>query len=112
MKVNIMSESEIRSIVAEEVKRRLHRSADRLMHELEMRVPEPGPKTLRDDEPVHMLGLSVRLANVLNNANIATIGQLCAMPSHAFFKYRNFGKVSFIELQTRLARHGRRLSGA
>lgn len=112
MRINILTEARVREIIADEVRKRIQKVADEILDELTMRLPEAGPKILGDDEPVHMLGLSWRLSNVLTNENISTIGQLCALSPNRLFKFRNFGKATFIELQTRLARNGRKLSGA
>ena len=46
--------------------------------------------------------LSVRAANCLNNANIATVGELVSRTESDMLKYRNFGKKSLTEIKEKL----------
>jgi len=51
---------------------------------------------------VNEIELSVRAANCLNNANIATVGQLAMKSEQEMLKYRNFGKKSLNEIKDKL----------
>ncbi|MBO5642985.1 MAG: DNA-directed RNA polymerase subunit alpha [Kiritimatiellae bacterium] len=55
---------------------------------------------------VHEIELSVRAANCLNTANIATVGELCSKTEADMLKYRNFGKKSLDEIKARLLQMG------
>jgi DNA-directed RNA polymerase subunit alpha len=50
--------------------------------------------------------LSVRAANCLNSANIATVGRLAMKTEAEMLKYRNFGKKSLNEIKDRLLQLG------
>ena len=50
--------------------------------------------------------LSVRAANCLNNANIATVGELISKTESDMLKYRNFGKKSLTEIKDKLKELG------
>ena len=50
--------------------------------------------------------LSVRAANCLNNANIATVGELASKTEADMLKYRNFGKKSLTEIKAKLVQLG------
>src|ERR1035437_235424 len=52
---------------------------------------------------VNEIELSVRADNCLNNANIATVGQLALKREHEMLKYRNYGKKSLNEIKEKLA---------
>ena len=52
--------------------------------------------------PVSDLGLSIRAQNCLNNADIATIGDLVQRGESEMLKYRNFGQKSLNELRDQL----------
>ncbi len=58
---------------------------------------------------VNEIELSVRAANCLNMANIATVGELCSRTEADMLKYRNFGKKSLTEIKEKLAQMGLRL---
>ncbi len=58
------------------------------------------------DSSVNDLPLSVRVANCLNNANLATVGQVLNYPSPEFLRLRNFGRQSLAELESVLSEHG------
>lgn len=51
---------------------------------------------------VNEIELSVRAANCLNNANIATVGVLAMKSEAEMLKYRNFGKKSLNEIKDKL----------
>jgi DNA-directed RNA polymerase subunit alpha len=51
---------------------------------------------------VNEIELSVRAANCLNNANIATVGELAMKSEAEMLKYRNFGKKSLNEIKDKL----------
>ena len=51
---------------------------------------------------VNEIELSVRAANCLNNANIATVGELVSKTEADMLKYRNFGKKSLTEIKEKL----------
>lgn len=51
---------------------------------------------------VNEIELSVRAANCLNNANIATVGELAQKTEADMLKYRNFGKKSLNEIKDKL----------
>ena len=51
---------------------------------------------------VNEIELSVRAANCLNNANIATVGELASKTEADMLKYRNFGKKSLTEIKEKL----------
>ena len=51
---------------------------------------------------VNEIELSVRAANCLNNANIATVGELVSKTEADMLKYRNFGKKSLTEIKDKL----------
>ncbi|MGF1655640.1 MAG: DNA-directed RNA polymerase subunit alpha [Verrucomicrobiales bacterium] len=51
---------------------------------------------------VNEIELSVRAANCLNNANIASVGQLAMKTENEMLKYRNFGKKSLTEIKEKL----------
>ena len=51
---------------------------------------------------VNEIELSVRAANCLNNANIATVGELAQKTESDMLKYRNFGKKSLNEIKDKL----------
>ena len=55
---------------------------------------------------VNEIELSVRAANCLNNANIATVGELCQKLESDMLKYRNFGKKSLGEIKDKLEQMG------
>ena len=55
---------------------------------------------------VNEIDLSVRAANCLNNANIATVGELVSKTEADMLKYRNFGKKSLTEIKERLVSMG------
>jgi DNA-directed RNA polymerase subunit alpha len=55
---------------------------------------------------VNEIELSVRAANCLNNANIATVGELCSKTEADMLKYRNFGKKSLTEIKAKLVQLG------
>ena len=55
---------------------------------------------------VNEIELSVRAANCLNNANIATVGELCQKQESDMLKYRNFGKKSLGEIKDKLEQMG------
>ena len=52
-----------------------------------------------DQLGVHDIGLSVRAANCLNNANLCTVGAVRRKTGEEMLKYRNFGKRSLQEIQ-------------
>jgi DNA-directed RNA polymerase subunit alpha len=52
---------------------------------------------------VNEIELSVRAANCLNAANIATVGELCSKTESDMLKYRNFGRKSLDEIKMKLA---------
>ena len=58
---------------------------------------------------VNEIELSVRAANCLNMANIATVGELCSRTEADMLKFRNFGKKSLSEIKEKLAQMGLRL---
>ena len=51
---------------------------------------------------VNEIELSVRAANCLNNANIATVGELASKTEADMLKYRNVGKKSLTEIKQKL----------
>ena len=55
---------------------------------------------------VNEIELSVRAANCLNNANIATVGELAQKTEADMLKYRNFGKKSLTEIKEKLVSLG------
>ena len=55
---------------------------------------------------VNEIELSVRAANCLNNANIATVGALAMKSEAEMLKYRNFGKKSLNEIKDKLLELG------
>jgi len=55
---------------------------------------------------VNEIELSVRAANCLNNANIATVGELASKTEADMLKYRNFGKKSLTEIKAKLVSMG------
>ena len=55
---------------------------------------------------VNEIELSVRAANCLNNANIATVGELASKTEADMLKYRNFGKKSLTEIKEKLVQLG------
>ncbi len=55
---------------------------------------------------VNEIELSVRAANCLNNANIATVGELASKTEADMLKYRNFGKKSLTEIKAKLVSLG------
>jgi len=55
---------------------------------------------------VNEIELSVRAANCLNNANIATVGELVQKTEADMLKYRNFGKKSLTEIKDKLKELG------
>ena len=55
---------------------------------------------------VNEIELSVRAANCLNNANIATVGELASKTEADMLKYRNFGKKSLTEIKAKLVQLG------
>ena len=54
------------------------------------------------DMNVNEIELSVRSANCLNNAKIATVGELVTKTENDMLKYRNFGKKSLTEIKDKL----------
>lgn len=55
------------------------------------------------------LGLTTRTLNVLHDqAGITTLHELASMEIGELFKFRNFGKVSLMELEGLLEKHGLR----
>ena len=55
---------------------------------------------------VNEIELSVRAANCLNNANLATVGELVSKTEADMLKYRNFGKKSLTEIKDKLKELG------
>ncbi|MDR2806635.1 MAG: DNA-directed RNA polymerase subunit alpha [Puniceicoccales bacterium] len=55
---------------------------------------------------VNEIELSVRAANCLNNANIATVGKLVVKSENEMLRYRNFGKKSLTEIKNKLEELG------
>jgi DNA-directed RNA polymerase subunit alpha len=55
---------------------------------------------------VNEIELSVRAANCLNNANIASVGELVSKTEADMLKYRNFGKKSLTEIKDKLKELG------
>ncbi|MBP5285590.1 MAG: DNA-directed RNA polymerase subunit alpha [Kiritimatiellae bacterium] len=55
---------------------------------------------------VNEIELSVRAANCLNTANIATVGELASKTEADMLKYRNFGKKSLTEIKAKLVQLG------
>ena len=55
---------------------------------------------------VNEIELSVRAANCLNNANIATVGELASKTEADMLKYRNFGRKSLNEIKDKLTQLG------
>ena len=55
---------------------------------------------------VNEIELSVRAANCLNNANIATVGELASKTEADMLKDRNFGKKSLTEIKAKLVQLG------
>ena len=55
---------------------------------------------------VNEIELSVRAANCLNNANLATVGELVRKTEADMLKYRNFGKKSLNEIKDKLKELG------
>ena len=55
---------------------------------------------------VNEIELSVRAANCLNNANIATVGELVSKTEADMLKYRNFGKKSLNEIKDKMKELG------
>ena len=108
--IQILNKKDVEELVARAIAKEVGKIADEIMTALEHRVPTPGPKTLRDDESVDMLALSVRAANIVNNAGITTIGQLTAKTEGELYRSRNCGRGTMLEIKTRLARHGRTLA--
>jgi hypothetical protein len=58
------------------------------------------------DCSVSILGLTTRAANCLDDASIATIGQLVAKSRKDMLKYRNFGLKSLKNIEDKLREHG------
>ena len=63
------------------------------------------------DQPVSCLNLSVRSANCLEQAQIATIGELVAHSEGELLRFRSFGKTSLHEVQRKLSDMGLSLAG-
>ena len=57
------------------------------------------------DKPVSILNLSVRASNCLEQARIATIGELVVRTESDLLRVRSFGKTSLREVQRKLADH-------
>lgn len=57
-------------------------------------------------DSVNRLGLCVRAANCLRNADISTIAQLLAKTKKELLEYRNFGRQSMFEINHALKRAG------
>jgi DNA-directed RNA polymerase subunit alpha len=55
---------------------------------------------------VNEIELSVRAANCLNNASIATVGELVLKTEADMLKYRNFGRKSLDEIKNKLVSLG------
>ncbi len=55
---------------------------------------------------VNEIELSVRAANCLNNANIATVGELVQKTEADMLKYRNFGRKSLNEIKDKMKEFG------
>ncbi len=55
---------------------------------------------------VNEIELSVRAANCLNNANIATVGELVQRTEADMLKYRNFGRKSLNEIKDKMKEFG------
>jgi len=66
-------------------------------------------RTIYDHQDVSILPLSTRSANVLNNHNIKTIGDLCSKRRNELLAFRNFGRKSLYEIIEELAAFGRTL---
>ena len=58
------------------------------------------------DKSVNELEFTVRAANLLNNANIQTIRDLCQHSEKDLLKYRNCGKMTIREIKTKLEELG------
>lgn len=86
-------------------------NADLVEEQVEKAAPPP-PVPATDELvaklklSVNEIELSVRAANCLNNANIATVGELCQKLEVDMLKYRNFGKKSLSEIKDKLKQMG------
>ena len=109
--LRILTEKDVNLIVAKAVGKALVSVEQRIMNELMDRVPTPNGKSLNENDPVEYLALSgSTLALLIEVMEIKTIGQLCAMSYDSLLRYRGFGKAKYIEVATRLAFHGYKLS--
>lgn len=61
-------------------------------------------------QSVDTLGLSVRAANCLANANVFTIGELIQRSRRDLMEVKNFGRKSLLEIEQQLAARGLRLA--
>lgn len=76
-------------------------------------VPLPGAAFkgyLADDASVNQLDLSNRALNCLQNAELISVGALCAAGRYKLYKTRNCGKHTIAEIEMELLRHGRKLT--
>ena len=64
--------------------------------------------SVNDSDPIAVLGLSVRTQNCLYD--IATVGELCAMPRMKLWRVPNLGRISLSEIENKLLQYGRHLS--
>jgi|SRR6185436_771820 len=105
--INIITKADVERIVELALDRKAKTIAREIMCELERRVPEPGSKVLKDEDPVELLSLSTRAINILTKHHIYTIGDLSATKENQLRRLRDCGRLTMLELETRLARFGR-----
>jgi DNA-directed RNA polymerase alpha subunit len=108
--IQILTKRDVEKIAMEILKRETTALAQKVMHEMETRLPEPGPVILKPHEPVEMLALSNRARRALEEGGIHTIADLSAKTETELLRLRRCGRLTIIEIKTRLAWHGHRLA--
>ena len=77
----------------------------------EFGVAVPQVRQLVLDDPIELLGLNRRGFNCLKYNGIQTIGDLISCTPHSILMLKNMGRLSFADIQQKLAAAGFALSG-
>jgi DNA-directed RNA polymerase subunit alpha len=106
MKLNLLTEDEVRIIVAQEIAK----LESRIINLLAQAPKQEVKSDISESDSIHVLMLSDRVKNTLANARINTVGELISHTEGQLIRYRSMGKKSFHEVKAKLASFGLRLS--
>ena len=107
--INIMTKRDIEELVAIAVAKKIDAIANEIIEKIEDREPKMGPHSCLDDDPIAILSLTNRVHNALQNRDIYTVGQLCGTTKNDLWSRPGIARITLVEIQTRLARYGRKL---